>query len=415
MAWQATPRAREAARCGDYGSVIREAREAQRITQRDLAEACGTSQTRVSRQLEGRGVAGPYPMDLLRLAAARLDIPMSLVGLAEHAASGQGQQPVQRRDFLGGAAAMAAAPLLAPFTDARDASGQQAAALRLSTSAYRRLDPFTPSRDLAEAVQAHLRLIQTRTSAARVEQRQRLAEVASEASSFAGWLAWDMGDSGSARTWYGQSIKAARASGNGLLAAYQTGSLAQFEAHAGNSAASLSLTTSARRLLGGQVPEIADAWLSATEALGHAAAGDERECERALLRSRAAAARVRVEESPPWPWVFVFDEAKVEGCRITCGAILGRPEWVLAADSAALRGGHAKQRALVDLDVATAHLAAGRVETAFSFAGRAVDTGLEYRSGRIIERARALRRALTVPSPPKAVRQFDERLHGVYL
>ncbi|MFD9124154.1 multiprotein-bridging factor 1 family protein [Kitasatospora sp. NPDC059571] len=219
VAWQATARAREASRSGNYGAVVREAREGQRLTQRELAQACRTSQTRISR-LESRG-SGPYPMDLLRSAAAHLDIPMTLVGLAEHAASGQGQ-PVQRRDFLSGAGALATAPLLNALTGAPDTSGsgQQAAALRLSTSAYRRLDPFTPSRDLADAVQAHLRLIQTSTSGAPAEQRRRLAEVASEAASFAGWLAWDMGDHGSARTWYGQAVRAARASGNRLLAAY---------------------------------------------------------------------------------------------------------------------------------------------------------------------------------------------------
>ncbi|MFD9124155.1 DNA-binding protein [Kitasatospora sp. NPDC059571] len=163
------------------------------------------------------------------------------------------------------------------------------------------------------------------------------------------------------------------------------------------------------------MPEIADAWLSATEALGHAAAGSERDCERALQHARTAAGRVRLEEVPPWPWVFAFDEAKVATYRVTCGARLAQPQWVLGADPAALAAGHAKQRALVTLDIAAAHLADGRVDTAFALAGRAVDTGLEYRSGRIVERARSLRRSLTSATPPKAVREFDERLHGVYL
>ncbi|MER5357478.1 hypothetical protein [Streptomyces sp. NPDC002785] len=48
-------------------------------------------------------------------------------------------------------------------------------------------------------------------------------------SSFAAWLAWDMADYGLARRWYGSSIKAAHASGDKLLAAYQTGSLAGFD------------------------------------------------------------------------------------------------------------------------------------------------------------------------------------------
>jgi hypothetical protein len=32
-----------------------------------------------------------------------------------------------------------------------------------------------------------------------------------------------------------------------------------------------------------------------------------------------------------------------------------------------------------------------------------------------VERARTVRRTLTTTTPPKAVRDFDEQLHGVYL
>ncbi|MER6624141.1 hypothetical protein [Streptomyces sp. NPDC000931] len=77
--------------------------------------------------------------------------------------------------------------------------------------------------------------------------------------------------------------------------------------------------------------------------------------------------------------------------------------------------GHAKQRALLLLGIAAGHLAAGRVEGAFALAIRALEAGLQYRSGRIVERARAVRRSLALSSPPRVVRDFDERLHGVHL
>ncbi|MGO4747734.1 hypothetical protein AB4212_03710, partial [Streptomyces sp. 2MCAF27] len=64
---------------------------------------------------------------------------------------------------------------------------------------------------------------------------------------------------------------------------------------------------------------------------------------------------------------------------------------------------------------ATAHLAEGRLDGAFALAARALEAGVRYRSGRVIERARSLRRACTSPTPPRVVRDFDERLHGIYL
>jgi transcriptional regulator with XRE-family HTH domain len=411
---------RDASRAGDYGRVIELARKGRRMTQAALGQALGMSQSAVSR-LEKRGSAS-YSTDVLTAAAAHLQIPPALVGLADGRPAQvqvRDDDPMHRRTVLGGALAAMTAPILATAPDTHDQAGGRAAALRLTTSAYRRLDGTTPSRDLADAVDGHIRLIQTITHTVTGEaDRARLAAVGSEAASFAGWLAWDKGDHGSARAWYGGAVKAARTAGDALLTAYQTGTLAQFEAHAGNGVQALNLARRARRVLGEQRPAVADAWLLSVEALGHAAAGDRRSTDQALTASRTAAeALSHGHESPPppWPWVFSFTPAKVAACRITCGARLRMPEWVLGEDVEALATGHAKQRALLLLDVAAGHLAGGRVEAAFALASSALDVGLQYRSGRIVERARAVRRSLTTSSPPKVVRDFDERLHGVYL
>ncbi|WP_229852705.1 DNA-binding protein [Streptomyces albospinus] len=325
---------------------------------------------------------------------------------------------MERREFLAGAVAAAATPALAAIP-ATEGDFGQAAALSMATTAFRRMDGSTPSRYLAEAVLAHLRLVQTVAAAvADHEQRRRLAAVGSEAASLAGWLSWDMDDHGSARTWYGSAIKAARRAGNDLLTAYQVGSLAQLEADVGNAAPALNLTRSARRQLGADAPAIAEAWLATVEALAYAAAGEQRLCDRALMRSRATAEQIAVEEPPPWPWVFTFNESKVAACRLACGARLGLPKWVFGTyDDTAPPGSsaHAKQQALRQLDLASGHMAAGRLEAGYVLATQAVEAGLRYRSGRVVERARVFRRAYSSTTPPKIVRDFDDRLHGVYL
>ncbi|MEU8877708.1 helix-turn-helix transcriptional regulator [Streptomyces javensis] len=226
---------RDAARQGDYGRVVNLARRDAGVSQGQLGDACGISQSAVSR-LEGRGTAS-YDMTILARAATHLHIPPRLVGLADHTAAHvaeNGPHDVHRRNFLAGTAAAIAAPTLATRHPEPTGTGQ-AATLRVATTAFRRLDGTTPSRQLSEPVLAHLRLTQAITSDAETtEQRARLAAVGSEAASLAGWLAWDMNDIGSARTWYGAAIKAARISGDRLLLAYQLGSLAGFEADAGN-------------------------------------------------------------------------------------------------------------------------------------------------------------------------------------
>ncbi|MFE6157051.1 helix-turn-helix domain-containing protein [Streptomyces sp. NPDC057889] len=390
------------------------ARAGRQMTQTALGQALGLSQSAVSR-LEKKGT-GAYSTDTLAAAAAHLEIPPTLVGLADIRPSGpqDNGDDVNRRRFLGTAVAASTAPALPHVPKPADASSEQAAPLRLATAAYRRLDGMTTSRDLADAVRGHMRLIQATAHAATGADRERVAAAGSEAASFAGWLAWDKGDNGSARSWYGSAVKSARAAGNPLLTAYQAGSLAQFEAHAGNSVEALNLVQRARRSLGDKRPAVADAWLSSVEALAHAAGGDERLADRALIAARAGAEKLP-QEAPPWPWVFTFTPTKVSGVRVSCGARLRIASWVLREDTEALATGHDKQRALLVLDIAAGHLAGGRVDAAFTLASRALETGLRYRSGRIVERARAVRRSLITGSPPKVVREFDERLHGVYL
>ncbi|MFJ4094677.1 helix-turn-helix domain-containing protein [Kitasatospora sp. NPDC089913] len=234
MNWNAAV-VREASRTGNYGKVVALARIQKRLTQLQLGAACGLSQSAVSR-LEKRG-SGPYAMDVLLRISRHLDIPPAVLGLAGAPnRTTKGGDSVQRRQFLGAAAAIAvAAPVVAALGPSSDESESQAAALRLATTSYRTLDGSTPSRELGEAVHSHLRLIRGIISTAPTEDRRiALAGVASEAASPAAWLAWDMGDHGSARSFYGAAIQAARSSHNPLLTAYQVGSLAQFEAHTGN-------------------------------------------------------------------------------------------------------------------------------------------------------------------------------------
>ncbi|MFE0135701.1 multiprotein-bridging factor 1 family protein [Streptomyces sp. NPDC059037] len=414
--------AREAARTGDYGRVIELARRAARLTQRQLGDSCGLSQSAVSR-MEKRGVAD-YNMTTLARAAHHLGIAPGLVGLADNGAASvapaEGHDPVERRQFLTGVAATAATRVLSAAPPRLPNWGvEQADVLRVATTAFRRMDASVPARQLADTVQGHMRLVQT-VAAQALDQatRARLAAVGSEVASLAGWLSWDMADAGSARTWYGAAIKAARRSGDPLLIAYQQGSLAQFEVEAGNVAQGMSLIRGARRQLGSERPAIAAAWLSSLEAVAHATAGDERATERALLASTAEVEQIPGEEPPPWPWVFAFDLRKVAAARVTCGARLARPRWVLTSlddATAALSSNHEKQRALLGLDVASGHMASGHLDTAFALAARSLDVGLRLRSGRVVERARTFRRSYSSATPPAVVREFDTRLHDAYL
>jgi transcriptional regulator with XRE-family HTH domain len=116
-AWWESPAVLTAVRQGDTGTVIRLARLAKGATQRQTGDACGYSQSEISRIENGQ--ARVYDVRILERLARRLDIPPQLLGLAPFDIDSDWS--VRRRDFLTKAASGAAAAMLT--ANGRDGTG----------------------------------------------------------------------------------------------------------------------------------------------------------------------------------------------------------------------------------------------------------------------------------------------------
>lgn len=92
-AWWESPAVLEAVQQGDRGAVIRLGRRAKGETQRQTGDACGYSQSEISRIENGR--ARLYDIRTLGRLSRHLDIPAQLLGLAAGDVD-----DVRRRDFL---------------------------------------------------------------------------------------------------------------------------------------------------------------------------------------------------------------------------------------------------------------------------------------------------------------------------
>ena len=107
--WWESPAVLTAVREGDTGTVLRFARRAKGATQRQTGDACGYSQSEISRIENGR--AHVNDIRILSQLSRHLDIPPQFLGLAP-----VGVDPVdwsvRRRDFLREAATSAAAAML---------------------------------------------------------------------------------------------------------------------------------------------------------------------------------------------------------------------------------------------------------------------------------------------------------------
>ncbi|MGH3646821.1 MAG: helix-turn-helix domain-containing protein [Micromonosporaceae bacterium] len=241
------------------------------------------------------------------------------------------------------------------------------------------------------AVEAHLGLVVGHLAR---RPSRRFRTVVSEAAGLAAWLYLDMDEVGNARRHYQLAARQARRSGHWLVGLYMIASAGHFEAQAGNATHGLRLVRDARREAHGRVlPEIATVWLDVMEAVALAEARDETAFD--LLRS-ADRRLARAERSEAvWPWLFRFDAQKLATYQAQVSATLGRAVAATALFGTLEGATQApKQRALTELAYAEALADQGDIERACVVAGRAVDTGHELTSDRILHAAVRFRSGL---------------------
>lgn len=404
--WTRPSVARALSRC-DFPVILEAVRSAQEWSQSELAHAVGYSQSWVSRVVNGRQA---LTLEQAREIAERLGIPLRLLRFAPEGPTGTEPAPPPPPGPADTAAGQGApsAPL-APHGD----DLPTAAVLHAITGGQRRLDGVSPARDLARAAVAHLELSDRafgRAQRSRSPQATALAAAVSEAAGLTAWLHMDMTDTGSARGYYRIAIERARQARQPLLAGYMVGSLAAFEIEAGDVDLGLTLAAEAARCLGSEPHPTALAWLAGIRAVGFAGRGDA-DRARVEIATAEQAADQADSEAPPWPWVFPFGPTKVTGCRALAATSLAqtgearRAFTELFGESAPTT----KQRAVLLVDWARVHVAAGEIDQAFGLAGDALRAAQDLQSDRVLARVREFRRSYTGPTA-RSVRNFDERV-----
>ncbi|WP_159942492.1 MULTISPECIES: helix-turn-helix transcriptional regulator [unclassified Nocardiopsis] len=411
--------ARALATC-DMAAVLEGVRTARGWSQGDLARAIDYSQSWVSRVVNGQQ---SLTISQVHDLARRLGIPLHLLRFGgDPNQSGpveKGVNTTKRRDFgrvVAASALLTTAAVPAepapPTGDHHTVNETTAPALRAITGGQRRMEATSPARHLLPSASAHVHLTeQMLTQAHGTPFHPELSAAASEASGFAAWLHADRGDMGSARAHYRTAVTRARQADMRLLDAYMLGSLAAFEADtAEDPHLGLDLVREAEHILGPQAHPTARAWISCVGALAHAAAGDSHAAARALGQADHEVAR-SVNTDPPWPWVFAFNEAKVAGYRALVYVRLCRPHDARRAFTEAFTPGtgSAKQAAVLQVELATAHAEAGDVDEAFRLAQQALTTGIRFESERVIGRVRSFRRRYSGPRA-RCVSDLDDRL-----
>ncbi|MCY9783201.1 helix-turn-helix transcriptional regulator [Nocardiopsis sp. EMB25] len=411
------PRIAAALATCDMATVIEGVREARGWSQGDLARAVDYSQSWVSRVINGQqALTVTQVQDLAR----RLAIPLHLIRFTgtppRDGPAPKGVDGTKRRDF-GRAVAASALITTVPHPPVRNGEEHAvnettAPALRSITGGQRRMDATSSARHLLPSAVAHVHLSEHMLTNSRgTPFFTELSAAASEARGFAGWLHADQGDMGSARMHYRTAVVRARQAGMRLLDVYMLGSLAAFEIDtAEDPELGLGLVREAEHVLGPAAHPTARAWLNCVAALAHAGTGDAHAAVHSLGQADREVARPG-NSDPPWPWVFAFDEAKVAGYRALVGVRLRQPHNARAAFAEAFgpTSPSAKQSAVLQVELASAHAEAGDVDEAFRLAQDALTTGVRFNSERVIGRVRSFRRRYRGPHA-NCVDALDDRL-----
>ncbi|MFV2195409.1 helix-turn-helix domain-containing protein [Nocardiopsis sp. LOL_012] len=398
----------------DMAAVLEGVREARGWSQGALARAIDYSQSWVSRVVNGQqSLTVPQVHDL----ALRLQIPLHLIRFAD------GPEPFGPAPRRGPGRPIAANTLFPPAPSGpakppragtrHSVDETTTAALRAITGGQRRMDATAPARHLLPSAMAHVHLCEQMLGHAHgTPFFGALSGAASEASGFAAWLHADQGDMGSARAHYRTAVVRARQAGMRLLDVYMLGSLAAFETDtAEDPELGLGLVREAEHVLGPSAHPTARAWLACVGALAHAGLGERSEALRAIDRAERDAGG-SANADPPWPWVFAFDQAKVAGYRALVGVRLRDPHQARTAfgeTAVASSPPSAKQSAVLQVELASAHADAGDVDEAFRLLQEALSTGLRYGSERVVGRVRSFRRRYRGPRAD-CVDALDARL-----
>lgn len=436
-----------AAALGRLASALREARGV--LTQRALAHKMGCSARTIMRAESGGTLPSAISINLwlasvdaaeelratvkelyheARLAVRRRNANAGSASPATPGASAGLSHDIEdsamhRATFLRGIAVTGAAlllpesstPLATVVTDAPDAS--LADPMKRISREYRRLEPTLPAAELLGPVLAQLRLLATAVQRWPAgTDREAIAAAASEAAGLAGWLSTDLADRAAARRHYKRAVVFAVQTKSAALQAYMLGSAAAWSAADGDGAEAIRLVREARPFALVTDHPIARAWLAATEALAHAARGEQHAALEALDHAEDAVAGER--DLPRWPWIYAFDSAKVEQYRATCYATLGLPNLAIPALRRSLDGlspDAGKQRALLLASLAQMALLQREIDQCAALLAQAYGLGTATGSRRSIERVREVRVDLAPWESAAAVRALDTRFVETFL
>jgi DNA-binding XRE family transcriptional regulator/tetratricopeptide (TPR) repeat protein len=211
-----------------------------------------------------------------------------------------------------------------------------------------------------------------------------LIEVVAEVEHDIGWMAYDAGKQDLATGYFTKALRLANEARNRLLGGRILAAMSHQAVYLGNRRQAIDFARAARNVTRQVATPRVIAMEAAMEACAHAAAGDARQCHRALADAADAVAQLTSgEHDPEW---FDFDEGGYWGHAARAYRDLGdlRKAEECAVKSVGLcLPEHSRTRAQRNTIQATAHLRMGELDAAAAAAQRVVHEAWSLHSGHV--------------------------------
>lgn len=189
-----------------------------------------------------------------------------------------------------------------------------------------------PARQLLESIAQHRGTLKSLLANARIGSiRHDLAIAMGETDVLTGWLLFDLGRGNEAANAWRSTLKIAKETGDGALAACALGYWSYLATSRNDTAPAVRLLQQAREYVPGSSAPATRSWLSAREAEELARLGDETGALRAV--ERALIAYDFAHPRPERPWTAFFGASRLGSMTVSAYTTLRHRDAIAAADS----------------------------------------------------------------------------------
>lgn len=268
-----------------------------------------------------------------------------------------------------------------------------------------------PARQILESLTRHRVTLASLLANARTDGvRHQLDVSTGETDALIGWLHFDLGRASEAVNAWRSTLKIARNTGDGALAAFALGCWSYLAASRNDIAPAAKLLQQAQEYIPGSSAPATRSWLSAREAEELARLGDETGALRSLERALTAFdfARPRSERS----WTPFFTANRLEGLTVSTYTALHHRDATAAADSllASLPPTENKDRAIMLADLTTLAVHTKDFDRANSLVGDAIKVTIRTETSLARQRLLTLAAELTTTSDRSATSALRDQI-----